>query len=257
LTIVNEKLFEIHEQGYCVLRAHLPKRVIDACKEAFWPILLKHLKKHECEPNRGPQRHFLPMPFEPPCFAPEFFFDTQILNIVRRAMSGRVVADQWGCDVPLRGSEHQKLHVDYQRPLFEELPDLPLPSYMLVVSFGLVPITAAHGSIEIAAGTHRMPREAAMRSVESGVTELRSVPLEIGDVLIRHPWALHRGTPNSTDTPRALVTIRYVRSWYVDNSRQVNAIPTAIWGLLTEEQKAIMRFPIESSIITRESPCGE
>jgi hypothetical protein len=70
--------------------------------------------------------------------------------------------------------------------------------------------------------------------------------LEIGDVLIRHPWALHRGTPNSTDTPRALVTIRYVRSWYVDNSRQVNAIPAAIWGLLTEEQKSIMRFPIES-----------
>ncbi len=36
------------------------------------------------------------------------------------------------------------------------------------------------------------------------------VTLEVGDVLIRHPWALHRGTPNLTDAPRALLTIRYI-----------------------------------------------
>ena len=31
--------------------------------------------------------------------------------------------------------------------------------------------------------------------------------LNIGDVLIRHPWVLHRGTPNATQTPRPLATI--------------------------------------------------
>ncbi|HUJ24146.1 MAG TPA: hypothetical protein VLX58_21570, partial [Bryobacteraceae bacterium] len=64
------------------------------------------------------------MPFEPPCFAPEFFFDPEVLAIVRGVMGGRVVADQWGCDVPVRGSEYQEVHVDYRRPLFEEVPDL-------------------------------------------------------------------------------------------------------------------------------------
>jgi hypothetical protein len=73
-----------------------------------------------------------------------------------------------------------------------------------------------------------MPREAAIQSVESGAIELRAVPLEIGDVLIRHLWALHRGTPNSTDVPRAPVTVRYVRRWYADSSREVNAMPSAI-----------------------------
>ena len=58
---------------------------------------------------------------------------------------------------------------------------------MLVVSFGLIPIAPAHGPIEIAPGTHRMPREEAVCSVESGRSELRAVPLGIGDVLIRHP----------------------------------------------------------------------
>jgi hypothetical protein len=68
--------------------------------------------------------------------------------------------------------------------------------------------------------------------------------LEIGDVLIRNPWAVHRGTPNTTDTPRALVTIRYVRHWYADDSRDVQAVPRAVWVSLTADQQSIMRFPI-------------
>jgi hypothetical protein len=69
------------------------------------------------------RRYFLPTPFAPPCFTPQIFFDPNVLGIVRGLMDDRVVADQWGCDVPLRGSEYQGVHVDYQRPLFPESPD--------------------------------------------------------------------------------------------------------------------------------------
>ena len=179
------------------------------------------------------------MPFARPCFAPEFFFDAKILSIVRGAMGDRIVADQWGCDVPLRGSGYQQAHVDYRRPLFEEAADLQLPAYMLVVSFGLVPIVAENGAIEIAPGTHRMPR------AEASQIGLEPVPLAIGDVLIRHPWALHRGTPNTSAMPRPLLSIRYVRRWYADESREVNAAPRAVWDALTPEQQSLMRFPVE------------
>ncbi len=91
-----------------------------------------------------------------------------------------------------------------------------------------------------------MPREAAKLSVESGASEVHPVLMEIGDVLIRHPWALHRGTPNMTDTPRPLVTVRYVRRWYADDSREANAIPSTTWQSLSQEQRAIMRFPVTS-----------
>src|SRR5215469_2071353 len=141
---VTEKIREIDSKGYCVLKAHLPKATVGACREAFWPIMLDYIQDHRDEANRGAYRHFLPMPFHRPCFAPEFFFDTTILDVVRGAMCSRVVADQWGCDIPLRGSEYQEFHVDYQRPLFEELPALSLPPYMLAVSFGLIEITAEH-----------------------------------------------------------------------------------------------------------------
>jgi len=244
---IRDKTDELREKGFCVLRGHFPCALIDDCREAFRPILLDYLENHRGEPNRGPHRHFLPMPFEPPCFVPEFFFDAGVLSIIHRVMDERAVADQWGCDVPVQGSRMQEAHVDYQRPLFAEVPDLPLPPYVVVVSFGLVRITRAHGPVEIAPGTHAMPREAAVRAVRSGEIEMQPVPLEIGDVLIRHPWALHRGTPNTTDIPRALATIRYVRRWYADDSRAANPIPPTVWQSLTPAQQRIMRFPVGDS----------
>ncbi len=241
------RISEIQEQGYCVLRGHFPSGLVNACRDAFWPHLLAHLAGDPTA-NRGPHRHFIPMPFELPCFTPRFFFDPSVLGIVHGLMDDRVVADQWGCDVPLRGSEYQGVHVDYRRPLFPERPDLVLPPYAIVVSFGLVRIAPEHGPIEIAPGTHRMTREDALKAVEAGEICLQAVPLEIGDVLIRHPWSLHRGTPNMTDTPRALATIRYVRRWYMDASRVVEHLPRATWESLTPEQHSVMRFPLAGGV---------
>ena len=241
---IQNKILEIQDRGYCLLKGHFARPVIDACRTAFWPVLLAYLEAHGTEPNRGPHRHFLPMPFEPPCFAPEFFFDKDVLGIARGVMDDRMVADQWGCDVALAGSDYQAIHVDYQRPLFAEVPDLSLPAYALVVSFGLDRITEKDGPIEIAPGTHRMPRDEALRAVEAAEIGMQPVPLEIGDVLIRNPWALHRGSPNKSDRPRALVSVRYVRRWYTDNSREVDSVPLDVWVSLTPGQQGLMRFPV-------------
>ena len=102
---IQDKIIEAQDKGYCILREHFAWPLIDACRDAFWPILLACLKIHGDVPNRGPRRHFLTMPFEPPCCrshhaSPENFSSiTQVLNIVRGVMDDRVVADQWGCDV--------------------------------------------------------------------------------------------------------------------------------------------------------------
>jgi phytanoyl-CoA dioxygenase PhyH len=236
---VDEELTQLETHGFCILKAHLSRSTIESCRKAFEPVLRDYIRAHGDAPNRGPHRHFLPMPFEPPCFAPEFFFDHRVLSIACGAMGDRIVADQWACDAPVKGSTYQEFHADYQRPLFPEIPDLILPTYMLVVSFGLVDITPENGAIEIADGTHRLPRDEAKRKIE-----IKQVSLDLGDVLIRHPWALHRGTPNTTGIPRPLLTIRYVRRWYADSSREVNAIPSHVWQSLTPEQQSIMRFPI-------------
>ncbi len=235
-------IHEFQSQGYCVLRNHFDSHLIHECREAFWPRMLRFIEN--TEPNRGAHRYFLPLPFDPPCFAAQFFFDPCVLAIVQGLMDDRIVADQWGCDAPLPGSGYQEFHVDYQRPLFAEMPDLSLPAYAIVVSFGLVRIPQERGPIEIVPGTHRMKRAHALEAVKTEKLAVQAVPMEIGDVLIRHPWALHRGTPNTTGIPRALCTIRYVRRWYADASRDVEHIPGAVWKSLTAEQQRLMRFPV-------------
>ena len=156
-----------------------------------------------------------------------------------------VVADQWGCDVSLPGSDYRTFMLIISVRYFGEAPDLLLPAYVLVVTFGLIRITLENGALEIAPSTHHMPRKEALRAVEAAEIGMQPVPLEIGDVLIRHPWALHRGSPNTTDAARALVTVRYVRRWYADNSREVDSIPQSVWESLTPEQQTMMRFPVE------------
>jgi ectoine hydroxylase-related dioxygenase (phytanoyl-CoA dioxygenase family) len=237
---------ELQKQGYCILKKHFAESLVEDCRVAFLPVLNAYLNRNEHLPNRGTNRHFLPMPFEPPCFASEFFFDTEILQILQNVMGENIVADQWGCDVPLFGSDYQIAHVDYQRPLFFEMPGLHLPPYMMVVSFGLTKIALEDGPIELAPGTHTMPRENAFRAVENSKIKLLPVTLDIGDVLIRHPWTIHRGTPNKSDTPRLLVSMRYVRNWYCDSSREVNTIPMAVWNTLSSAQKTMLRFSVSA-----------
>jgi ectoine hydroxylase-related dioxygenase (phytanoyl-CoA dioxygenase family) len=88
-----------------------------------------------------------------------------------------------------------------------------------------------------------MARTEALRAVEASVIPLTPIHLDLGDVLIRHPWVLHRGTPNRSAAPRPMVSIRYVRSWYADHSREVASIPREVWESLTPEQQKLMRFP--------------
>ena len=239
-----ERYEELQKQGYCILKNHFAPSLIYKCRDAFLPTLNTFLNSNGHLPNRGTNRHFLPMPFEKPCFTSEFFFDPDVLAILRKVLGDRIVADQWGCDVPLPGSDYQAVHVDYQRPLFYETPDLKLPAYMMVVSFGLADITRENGAIEIAPGTHKMSREEAFIAVETSKIKMLPMCMAVGDVLIRHPWTLHRGTPNKTDTPRLLVTIRYVRHWYWDSSREENSIPATVWKSLSSEQKSMLRFSV-------------
>jgi len=188
--MTKEYLLELQEHGYCILKGHFSRGIVNACREAFWPVLLAYLHAHREAPNRGPHRHFLPMPFTPPCFAPEFFFDDEVLRIVRAAIDDRVVADQWGCDASVCGSAHQSPHFDYQRPLFPELPDLALPTYILVISFALFPVTLHNGPIEIARGTHRLPRKEALRAVESGDIPMEPVQTKEKRVVVEEAWPL-------------------------------------------------------------------
>jgi len=57
--------------------------------------------------------------------------------------------------------------------------------------------------------------------------------------------------------PSRLQAMRYVRRWYADESREVTAIPNTIWQSMTQEQRAVMRFPVTPELSSaRFTPCG-
>jgi ectoine hydroxylase-related dioxygenase (phytanoyl-CoA dioxygenase family) len=81
---------------------------------------------------------------------------------------------------------------------------------MLAMSFGLVPITAENGAVEIVACTQRIARNEDLQQIASRILTPRTVPLEIGDILLRHPWALHVqfGSPTSWTALEHMAVLR-------------------------------------------------
>src|SRR5436305_5890163 len=113
---------------------------------------------------------------------------------------------QMGVDVPLRGSDYQETHRDF-RPLFTE--DFVTPLYAVAVNFPLVRVTEDNGPLQMARGTHRLPRAEGLERVRRGEIPMEAFPMERGDVCTRSPLALHRGTPNRTAAPRPMVVMGY------------------------------------------------
>jgi hypothetical protein len=130
--------------------------LIDDCREAFWPILADYLGAHYEVPNRGPHRALL-----------QRFSLTRTCCVLSAQQWTREWSQTTGDEIRVRGSVHQSPRANYRRPLFHAQPDLSLPTYMLVVNFALIPATLDNGPIEIAPGTHRIPRKEALRAVEA------------------------------------------------------------------------------------------
>ena len=234
---------ELARNGYCVLRAHFPPSLIDACRTALWPTLLAHIERHE--PNRGAHRHYFAMPFDPPCFAPDFFFDEAILRIVRGAYGRSGRRRPVGVRRSCRGVGVSGRSRRLRETVVHEWPELvAAAAYARRQLRAFTDCASRRANRDRAWDSPDAARRGVARCKERDYATSTSVELDVGDVLIRHPWALHRGSPNMTSTPRALVSIRYVRRWYADDSRDVNRIPRAVWNTLTDAQRRIMRFPV-------------
>jgi hypothetical protein len=89
--------------------------------------------------------------------------------------------------------------------------DVVTPLHALAVNVPLCDVGPENGPLEMARGTHLLSREVALAKIAAGELVLESFPMKAGDVSVRTPLALHRGTPNRTDRPRPMVVLGYVR----------------------------------------------
>ena len=230
---------QVLQDGFCVLRDHLPRPTLLAWREAFLPLLHQHIDREGHRRNRGPQRYYITLPFQAPFTDPGVFEDEDVLAVVTRLVGADAVMCQLASDTPLRGSDFQEVHRDTP-PLFPET-GRETPPYQLAVNFPLVDVHATNGPFEVARRTHLMAKEEGLRSIESGETPLEAVTMRVGDVMIRDVRGLHRGTPNRTDEPRPMVVIGFSRRWL--NRPEVSIdIPRAEVARLSERARALLRY---------------
>lgn len=229
---------EIQTDGFCILRDLLPVTVIDECARAFASILEAHMDEIREKPNRGPNRHFIKPPFEPPFSDPVLYENETILSIVDQLLGDDAAIGSYATDTPLQGSVHQEFHGDVAA-LFPET-DMVTPPYILAFNYPLVDVTEENGPFETARGSHRFTREEGLCKVESGELALESLLLNRGDALVRDPRHIHRGTPNNSPTPRPVAVIGYVRGWYrFDMMSKVSKVEQE---KLSERGKQLLRF---------------
>lgn len=245
-TDIRKKAAEIRQQGFCILPNHFSQKAIEACARAFRPILLDYAQTHSETPNRGPNRYYIPLPFQPPIFNPQFFFDPTILAIHEAVLGENTRIDQFASDTSFNGSVYQDVHADVPA-LFHEAPEMIHPPQILAMNFPLIRITPNHGPFEVARGSHLLPESEALKKIEAGDISLDPLLLNIGDALIRDTRCLHRGTPNRTDAPRPVAVISCTRTWFY-RERERNPIPESIWIRFSDSQQKLMqRFPIDKT----------
>jgi hypothetical protein len=230
---------EALRDSYCVLRGHFSRDVLDRWREAFAPLLERHIEREGHLKNRGPGRYYVTLPFDAPWAEPLFYEDPDVLALVERLAGEDFVMCQLASDTPVAGSDYQDVHRDAP-PLFPEI-EAETPPFQLAVNFPLVDVTPDNGPFEVARGTHMLTKDEGLRRLARGEIKLDPILLELGDVMIRDVRALHRGTPNRSGVPRPMVVIGYSRRWLFRPEVSIK-IPRAAWPGLSERARRMLRF---------------
>lgn len=232
--------------GFCILPEHFPGETLNAWRAAFTPLLEAHITREGHLRNRGVARYYVTLPFVAPFADPAVYEDADVLAIVERLAGVDFTMVQLATDTPLLGSVYQEVHRDTP-PLFPETGQ-ETPPFQLAVNFPLVEVTPENGPFEVARATHLLPKEEALRQIETGERKLETLTMRAGDVMIRDVRALHRGTPNRTRVPRPMVVIGYSRRWLFRPEVRVH-IPRAAQATLSAKARQMLRFnPVVESL---------
>jgi len=237
---------DFHRDGFCLIEQAFPSATLERWSRCFEPLLSAHIAREGERLIRGPARHYVTLPFESVFADPTVFENDDILDIIFRLVGEDAVLCQLATDTPLLGSDYQETHRD-AKPLFPE-EGIETPSFQLAVNFPLIDVSEENGPMEIARGTHRLPKHEALRKLETGEVRLEPIFMKRGDVLIRDVRGLHRGTPNRTNVPRPMVVLGYSRAWLFRPEVSIE-VPAATLEKLSARARKLLRFnPVVDSI---------
>jgi ectoine hydroxylase-related dioxygenase (phytanoyl-CoA dioxygenase family) len=228
---------ELVRDGICTIPGLIPRDKVERWRATLDALVAEREQVPGGLAPRGPGRHYLTLPWLEPFADPEIFANATVLGVLDRVFAQEYVMVQLGADIAGRGSENQEIHRDY-RPLFEETIVTPL--YALAVNFPLVEVTEENGPFQMARGTHVLTKEDGLAKIETGELPLESLLAQPGDVTIRTPLALHRGTENRTGEPRPMVVLGYAMHWLHTPDVKID-VPRALFESWPEQTRSLLR----------------
>lgn len=231
---------KLNRDGICVIRGLFGRGLIEEWAKAFDLLFRERQNRAGALAPREQARFYLTLPWVPPFADADVFANPVILGVLDRVFAQEYVMVQLGADVPVQGSDYQAIHRDI-RPLFTDRVVTPL--YALSVNFPLVEVTAENGPLQMARGTHLWPRDEGLAKIASGEFPMESFEMMPGDVSIRTPFALHRGSPNRTTRPRPMIVMGYVMHWL--HTPEVNlTLPRHYYESLPERVQWLLRCQV-------------
>lgn len=239
-TDLDQLATDLNRDGICILRGLLDRQLVEEWKVAFDALFQERQQQPGGVAPRGTARGYVTLPWVPPFANPQVFANPTILALLDRVFYQEYKLVQLAADIPMQGSEYQEIHRDF-RPLFTD--QIVTPLYALAVNFSLVEVTAENGPFEMARGTHVMPREEGLVKVRAGEIPMEQFYLQLGDVMVRSPLALHRGTPNRTPQPRPMIVMGYVMHWLHTHKVDLT-LPREYYESLPSQTQELLRCQV-------------
>lgn len=86
-----------------------------------------------------------------------------------------------------------------------------------------------------------MPSYEQNELIASNTVSLETLYMKKGDAILRDVRGLHRGTPNTTDTPRPMVVVGYSRKW-LRRPEVGLKVPQSVYDQLNPAARHLLRF---------------
>lgn len=257
----------LHTRGYVILKGGMPLTVAEAARDHFAAVFQDCVASKQgdgwYQVARETQAVFWERNFRwrifpklrPPFSDAWLIANPLAVQVVKHHLGEEIYCKFISSDTCLKGAEIQSPH----RELGSGDQWAPRA---YVVNVPLVPCGLENGPLEVwYTGSHLWRNEVLRElshedDVQDGrnpaaeeLAELfpsRKVVLELGDVLIRDPGLLHRGTVNRTDEPRSMLTVCLMRKGETHSyGEAAYSLDRDLWEGLEPEPKALFAHAFE------------
>jgi hypothetical protein len=212
-------LREFRLNGFVILRGFLPVDYVEELWGQLLPLARGEKEKGDRgdTPNkRGPNRYSFDVGMYAKLLGGALADARYLANPVIEELVEAILGprETWGrgwsrIECAFKGSEHMGWHSDQ---VLDETADPNAPNRTVRVTYNipLVDFNWANGATEFIPGTHVQPRSV-LNDALLDIPNVYSARPDLcrGDAMLRDGNTLHRGAPNLTDTPRAMLDQTY------------------------------------------------